>query len=243
MQQKQRNFFMIQVIIIALFTSCIVLLFSSKPQPPVRKWIDLFDGKTLTGWKKTNFGGEGDVEVKEGVIILNFGNDLTGIHTDRKLPTMNYEVELQAKRIDGNDFFVGFTFPVNKNPCSLILGGWGGTTVGLSSIDDIDASENETTQYHQFKQNKWHEIRLRVTEEKIEVWLNKEAIIEQETKDRKISIRPEVDPSQPFGFACFQTIAGLKDIRIRELSKMEIQQSKIVKKKTTTARSFRTPGD
>ena len=30
-------------------------------------------------------------------------------------------------------------------PVHLIVGGWGGTVVGLSSIDGMDASENETT--------------------------------------------------------------------------------------------------
>ncbi len=211
---------------------------------PAIKWNSLFDGKTLKGWKKTNFGGEGEVEVKEGVIIMDLGNDLTGIHTDRKLPKINYEVELQAKRIEGNDFFCGFTFPVNKKSCSLILGGWGGTTVGLSSIDDMDASENDTTQYLAFKKNKWYKIRLRVTESKIEVWLDGKSIIEQETKDRKISIRAEVDPSQPFGFACYQTTAGLKEIKIRELTKTEIKKSKIVKQtKPKKQGSGITPGD
>jgi len=210
----------------------------SVKQKPALKWTSLFDGKTLKGWKKTNFGGEGEVEVEKGVIVMDFGSDLTGIHTDRQLPKMNYEVELQAKRIEGNDFFCGFTFPVNKKPCSLILGGWGGTTVGLSSIDGMDASENDTTQYHAFKENNWYKIRLRVTEQHIKVWLDGKSIIEQKTKDRKISIRPEIDPSLPFGFSCFQTTAGLKEIRIRKLTKEEIKKTKIVikkiPKKTTT---------
>ena len=34
------------------------------------KWQPLFDGRTLDGWKITNFGGEGDVEVEDGQIIL-----------------------------------------------------------------------------------------------------------------------------------------------------------------------------
>src|SRR5687767_12288501 len=39
----------------------------------------LFDGKTLTGWKKTNFGGEGEVTVEKGQIVLEMGDPLTGI--------------------------------------------------------------------------------------------------------------------------------------------------------------------
>ena len=60
-------------------------------------------------------------------------------------PKVDYEVNLDAKRVAGNDFFCGITFPVGKRFCSLIVGGWGGATVGLSSIDGKDAAENETT--------------------------------------------------------------------------------------------------
>ncbi|VAX36192.1 hypothetical protein MNBD_PLANCTO02-1071 [hydrothermal vent metagenome] len=213
--------------------NCLTVAEGAPKKRPALQWVSLFDGKTLKGWKKTNFGGEGEVNVKKGEVIMDLGNDLTGIHTDRKLPKINYEVELESKRIEGNDFFCGLTFPVKKKSCSLILGGWGGTTVGLSSIDGADASENNTTQYHKFENKKWYKIRLRITEASIKVWLDEKIIIEQEIKGRKLSIRPEVDPSLPFGIACFQTTAGLKNIRIRKLTKKEIEKSKIVKKKTS----------
>ena len=51
--------------------------------------------------------------------------DLSGITTTLKdLPTTNYEVEFEAQRVMGTDFFVGYTFPVGDSACSLILGGW-----------------------------------------------------------------------------------------------------------------------
>ena len=34
------------------------------------RWKELFDGKTLHGWKPTEFGGEGKVEVKDGRIVM-----------------------------------------------------------------------------------------------------------------------------------------------------------------------------
>ena len=77
-------------------------------------WISLFDGKTLKGWKITNFGGQGDVIVKDGAILMEVGSNLTGIHTERKLPKINYEVQLEAQRVNGSDFFCGLTFPVKK---------------------------------------------------------------------------------------------------------------------------------
>ncbi len=97
--------------------------------------LELFDGKSLDGWKKTNFGGEGDVEVIDGQIILSMGYPMTGVTlAGGNLPTRNYEISLEAKRIEGTDFFCGLTFPVNDSHCSLIAGGWGGTLVGLSCI-------------------------------------------------------------------------------------------------------------
>ena len=180
-------------------------------------WISLFDGKTLKGWEITKFGGEGEVEVKDGQLILNTGSDLTGVHTNRKLPKVNYEDELEAMRVDGYDFFCGLTFPVKDSPCTLILGGWGGGVVGLSSIDGYDASENETTTYREFKNGKWYRVRLRVTDDRIQAWLDGEKIVDQDITGRKLSIRSEVALSKPFGFATWQTTAALRKIRLREL--------------------------
>jgi len=188
-----------------------------------QEWVSLFDGKTLKGWKKSNFGGEGDIEVKEGVITMYFGNDLTGIHTERKLPKVNYEAELEAMRVDGTDFFCGFTFPVKEKFCSFILGGWGGGTTGLSSLDGMDASENETQSYEELKNKKWYKVRVRVTETHIQVWLNDESLFNQDILNRKLSIRIEVDPSKPFGISCFQTTAALRNIRIRKLNPAELK--------------------
>ncbi|MFH1266751.1 MAG: sialate O-acetylesterase, partial [Planctomycetota bacterium] len=43
---------------------------------PAKKLV-LFDGKTLDGWKKAKFGGEGDVKVENGSITLSRGTSLT----------------------------------------------------------------------------------------------------------------------------------------------------------------------
>ena len=43
------------------------------------QWTDLFDGKTLGRWQSTQFGGEGEVQVDDGRIVMERGNDLTGV--------------------------------------------------------------------------------------------------------------------------------------------------------------------
>ena len=45
---------------------------SDKPAAKPGK-LTLFDGKSLDGWKRTNFGGEGEVDVEEGTILLRRG--------------------------------------------------------------------------------------------------------------------------------------------------------------------------
>ena len=115
-------------------------------------WQPLFDGKTLANWKPTKFSGEGAVKVENGRLVLEAGKTLTGITwAGPALPTTNYEIALQAMRVEGRDFFAGVTFPVDDSFCSLILGGWGGAVVGLSSINGMDASENDTSQSIEFE--------------------------------------------------------------------------------------------
>jgi Domain of Unknown Function (DUF1080) len=184
---------------------------------PKGGWTSLFDGSTLKGWKSTEFGGEGTVEVKDGAILLAVGNDLTGVNYQRPTPHRNYEVSLEARRVDGSDFFCGLTFPVKDDPCSLIIGGWGGGVCGLSSIDGLDASENSTTKYREFETGRWYTIRLRVTDAKIEAWIDKDQIVDQKLAGKKISIRSEVEASKPFGIASYRTLAALRNIRLREL--------------------------
>jgi hypothetical protein len=182
-----------------------------------RREISLFDGKTLGRWKITDFGGQGDVYVKDGSIFLERGNDMTGVNWAGPVVRMDYEITLEAMRVAGSDFFCGLTFPVGDNPCSLILGGWGGEVCGLSSIDYYDAADNETTQIISFENGQWYSVRLRVTPNKIEAWLDDEELVNIETTGRKIDIRPEVDLSQPLGIATWCTTGAVRNIELRTL--------------------------
>ena len=174
----------------------------------------LFDGKSLTGWEITNFGPQGPVSVSDGSIVLGMGDGCTGITWKEEFPVDNYEVSLETMKLDGNDFFCGMTFPVGKDPCTLIVGGWGGTVVGLSSINGMDASENETTTLRQFEMDRWYRIRLKVADGKIQAWIDDEPVVDFALGDNTISIRPEVELSRPFGIASWHTTGALKNIRV-----------------------------
>ena len=184
---------------------------SSKQESKVQ-WKRVLPESGLEGWEKTNFGGEGAVEIKDGVLVLMPGEPMTGVNKlGKDFPTENFEMQWQAQRLDGSDFFVGITFPVGKEHCSLIVGGWGGGLVGISSIDGNDASENETASYRNFKNGQWYEFKVRVDAKNITVWIDKEQILEVPRGDRKFSVRAEVMRSRPLGYCVFQSKVTVKD--------------------------------
>jgi hypothetical protein len=190
--------------------------------PAEQPWVSLFNGNDLTEWKVTEFGGEGEITVKEGGIFMDYGADLTGLHRDWPLAKTNYEVELEAKKVEGSDFFVGLTFPIGEDQdCSLILGGWGGGVCGLSSIDSYDASENETTDYRNFKLNQWYKVRLRVTDKAILVWLDDKEYLNVAREEKKFGVRFELEQSKPFGLSSFQTQSVTRNIRARLVAPSE----------------------
>ncbi|HEY3320061.1 MAG TPA: DUF1080 domain-containing protein [Planctomycetota bacterium] len=183
------------------------------------EWVTLFDGKTLNGWKETDFGGQGKPKVEDGNIVLPSGAPLTGVtFTDDKiLPKVDYEVECEAQRADGSDFFCALTFPVKESHASLVLGGWGGSLCGISSLDGEDAANNETTKSINFQNKKWYKVRVRVSPDKIEGWLDDEQIVDANIKDRRVGVRWEVESSRPLGVASYQTLGLIKNLKIRKL--------------------------
>jgi 3-keto-disaccharide hydrolase len=206
---------LIAAVPLLLFT---IVSSAARAQSTQPGWQPLFDGKTLGSWQPTKFGGEGAVKAENGQIVLETGRSLTGITwTGADLPKTNYEIALQAMRVEGHDFFAGITFPVADSFCSLILGGWGGSVVGLSSINFLDASENQTSQSIDFENGRWYSVRIRVTPEKIQAWLDDRQIIDQDLKDNKIGVRIEVEPSEPLGVATWKTKGALRDIKMRRL--------------------------
>ena len=122
------------------------------------------------------------------------------------------------QRAMGSDFFCGLTVPVGDSFCSLIVGGWGGSLLGISSLNGLDASENETTKYMNFESRHWYRIRLRVTEKRIQVWVDADKLVDVDTSDKKISLRPgDIESSKPFGLACWQTSSLFREIKYRRV--------------------------
>jgi hypothetical protein len=178
------------------------------------------DGKDLPGWKITDFGGHGEIIVEKGEIEIERGAELSGINWTNAsiLPKVNYEIELDAMKLDGYDFFCGLTIPYSNSFCTFVVGGWGGGIVGISCINGADASENDTTRNLYFEKNRWFHIRVRVMPEKIMAWIDQEQVVDLEIQGRRISMRGgEIEESIPLGIATWQTSAKIKNIRLKKL--------------------------
>jgi hypothetical protein len=208
---------------ITAVTLLFVLALPGIDEPPTSEKItskakSLFDGKTLKGWKKTDFYKPGEVTIKDGCIRLAEGSPMTGVTwAGEKLPKVNYELSWEAMRESGNDFFCGVTFPVKDAPCSLIVAGWSGNITGLSSINGADASENETQRYVKIENNKWYKFRVRVDGQKLSAWIHDEQIVDFDYSDASLSVRIEVEASRPLGFASFRSVGLIRNIELKEL--------------------------
>jgi 3-keto-disaccharide hydrolase len=179
------------------------------------EWRPLLDGSTLAGWEKADFTGEEDPRIEGGSLIIPSGQPMTGVRYAREFPRSDYEIEMEAMRVEGSDFFCGLTFPVEDSHASLILGGWGGGVCGVSSFDGLDASENETTTYREFTKGKWYRVRLRVTEGSIEAWLDEERIVAVTTEGLRIDVRGDIRPCLPLGLATYRTKGAIRKLRWR----------------------------
>ena len=194
-----------------------IVFVGMEADPDRQGWRPLFNGHNLDGWEITNFGPQGPVNVRDSSIILNFGDGATGITWSGDFPVMNYELSLEAMRIDGNDFFCVLTFPVRDEHCTFITGGWGGVLVGISSIDGEDASENFTRTRIAFENRRWYHIRVLVDQESIRCFIDEEEVVTVPVNQHSFSVRSEVGLSRPLGIASWVTTAVLRNIKFREL--------------------------
>lgn len=191
----------------------------AEPQPVAPAGgLALFNGRDLAGWRVLDeafYADRGRVHVADGALRLEAGDPMTGAAWTGDFPRSGYEVELEAMRTGGGDFFAAVTFPVGEGRCSWVVGGWGGTVVGLSSVDGYDASENATTRVMTFESGRWYRLRVRVTGERVECFIDGERVIDQLREGVRFSVRFEMEPIEGFGLSTWRTGAAYRNLRLR----------------------------
>ena len=180
--------------------------------------IELVQNDSLDGWGITNFGGEGECDVNNGVLKIEMGYPLSGVTLeDDDLPSRDYEIALEARRLQGVDFFCGLTFPVNDSHCTLIVGGWAGVVVGLSCVDEKDASSNETKKLMKFDDNRWYKVRVKVGDS-IEAWIDEEKMVDLPIEGHQFSIRGDTILCKPLGICTFETTAEYRNVTLTKFA-------------------------
>ncbi|WP_050031022.1 family 16 glycoside hydrolase [Verrucomicrobium sp. BvORR034] len=184
----------------------------------------LFASPHLHRWHEAEMAHSGGFTRETDEFVLKAGSPMTGIvyrHWKADdLPVIDYAISYEARRVQGTDFFGTVTFPVGSvDRCvSFVLGGWGGSQVGISSIDGYDASENLTGSRQTLENDHWYHVRIEVREKSLQVWLDGRPIINANIVGRQLSMRAgEIDRCMPFGFASFRTEAQLRNLRIEKL--------------------------
>ncbi len=88
--------------------------------------------------------------------------------------------------------------------------------MGLSSIDGIDAGDNETKILKKFEKNTWYNIKLQVTNGMIIAWIDQEKLVNFSYPGHRLSLRAEVELSKPFGLFTWQTTGEIRNIRMQK---------------------------
>ena len=187
------------------------------PEPAASPWTVLFDGADLSAWEAGVFGEDPEFEVRDGGVVLPQGVPLAGLTHRGAPPVTPFEAEFDVTKEYGADFFLAVTFPVRGEHLTLVLGGWGGVVCGLSCLDGEDASGNDTRTLRSFPDGSRYRVRLAVTDQRVRVDVDGELLLEAGLEGRDLTIRPEVEPSVPFGVASFATQTILHGVRVRPL--------------------------
>ena len=73
----------------------------------------------------------------------------------------------------------------------------------------------------EFVNGRWYAFRLAVTDDRIQVWIDENLIIDADiSRGRRVDLRfDDGDISTPLGFSSYSTAAGLRKIEYRPLTK------------------------
>ena len=162
------------------------LMFPADPAPAAEGWLELFNGKDLTGWKAN--ADPGAFTIVDGTLKAHATHPknrghlfYTGTHADGLETFTNFELEAVVRgEPDSNS---GIFFHTDMETRDDVLHLKNGYEVQLNSsakekrktgslydVVDLTASPIDDTQ--------WFTVRIRVEAKRIQVWLNDARVVE-----------------------------------------------------------------
>lgn len=203
---------------LSLLTGC------QEEKPATSQSRDLSAAPLLDQWKEAPMTRSGGFVRESDGLTLKPGQPMSGVvftsWVEKGLPVTDYTITYEAMRVKGSDFFGSVTFPVgNAERCvTFVLGGWGGSQVGISCIDGYDASENSTGSSQPFEINRWYKVRIEVRADTLKVWIDGRPIVSANIAGAQLSLRGgEIHHCVPFGFASYNTEGRVRGVKIQRL--------------------------
>jgi len=195
-------------------------------------WRSLFDGTSTKDWKpipkEGSFAGAGPVSLKDGAIVMGPGHPHTGVLWAGPLPKGSYELAYEAAKLAGPYQFGCVAFPVGDSLCMLDMGGGARhNIVGLSGVDGKSFTGNLTTQRIGFRHNQWYRLRVRVSDEKVEIWLDERQIVDLPRAGH--TFRASLPGgARSFAFFGYKNTCAVRDVRVRSLGSARDQAAATV---------------
>ena len=203
----------------------VVLVGCGDPKERPLREADLLSPSIITAWETAAIPDQGAVDVAVDGLRIQSGKPMSGVRFSAwrspRFPLTNYAIDYEAMRVEGRDIFGMVTFPVGdeETHATFVLGGWGGTVTGISSIDFSDANENQTRGEHPFENDHWYRVRIEVRTGDLRAWIDGKIVVNVSIKGRHVGLRQGyVDHCLPFGFATYGSAAVIRAVAMTRLS-------------------------
>ncbi len=204
---------------------CLGLLISCQEQETtkIESW-NLSAPSLSEQWKEAAITRSGGFTHEPNGFTINAGQPMSGVvfpqWVEKRMPVTDYAISYEALRVSGGDFFGSATFPVGsvERFVTFVLGGWGGSQVGISCIDGYDASENSTGSSQSFENGRWYKVLIEVRSDLLKVWIDGRPIVSANIAGSQLSLRGgEIHHCMPFGFATYGTVGRVRGVEIQRL--------------------------
>lgn len=197
------------------------------PEPPLPpfeplvagEWRTLFDGEHLGRWEPidtvdTAGGSPGEVTVEGRQILLKPGEPLSGVSWSGPMPAQDFEVTLEAKVDDAE--LLSIAFPIGTDRAAVQLDA-NNRRAGLFSIDGTGLRDDPMAAPFDGAVAGWHQLRIRVTQDHVQAWLNAQPITDQARSGSTFGAPDGYLPLHDLSIFASRGAAALRNIRIRRI--------------------------